>query len=147
MCSFCRSVGFFCVLFWPLYCLSFCLSIVTWWVPLVEQELLTLTEHLSSPSVFSGVRVTRSLVLYVYFINRCIVLLSFFFLPLCCQSCLDLQILITSLVSSNSSCSDYDDLLDNQHYTIHNDLYVKYQWKTKNCWGFYLARSILKYLT
>jgi hypothetical protein len=29
---------------------------------LVEQELLTLLEHLSSPPVFSGVRVTRSLV-------------------------------------------------------------------------------------
>ena len=30
--------------------------------PLVEQKLLTLPEHLSSPPVFSGVRVTRSLV-------------------------------------------------------------------------------------
>jgi hypothetical protein len=30
-------------------------------VPLVEQELLTLPEHLSSAPVFSGVRVTRSL--------------------------------------------------------------------------------------
>ena len=28
------------------------------WLPLVEQELLTLPEHLSSPPVFSGVRVT-----------------------------------------------------------------------------------------
>ena len=34
-------------------------------VPLAEQELLTLPEHLSSPPVFRGVRVTRSLVLYV----------------------------------------------------------------------------------
>jgi hypothetical protein len=34
-------------------------------VPLVEQELLTLPEHLSSTPVFSGVCVTRSL-LYVY---------------------------------------------------------------------------------
>ena len=32
-------------------------------VPLVEQELLTLPEHLSSHPVFSRVRVTRSLVL------------------------------------------------------------------------------------
>jgi hypothetical protein len=32
-------------------------------VPLVEQELLTLPEHLSSPQVFSGVRVTRSVAL------------------------------------------------------------------------------------
>ena len=39
-------------------------------VPLVEQELLTLPEHLSSPPVFSGVRVTRSLVLYVCFVDR-----------------------------------------------------------------------------
>ena len=36
-------------------------------VPLVEQELLTLQEHLSSPPVFSGVRVTRSLVCCVIF--------------------------------------------------------------------------------
>jgi hypothetical protein len=41
-------------------------------VSLVEQELLTLPEHLSSPSVFSGVRVTRSLVLYVCFVDRCL---------------------------------------------------------------------------
>jgi len=33
----------------------------------VEQELLTLPEHLSSPPVFSGVRVTRYLVLCVMF--------------------------------------------------------------------------------
>ena len=38
---------------------------------LVEQELLTLPEHLSSPPVFSGVRVTRSLVLYVCIVDRC----------------------------------------------------------------------------
>jgi hypothetical protein len=36
-------------------------------VPLVEQELLTLPEHMSSPPAFSGVRVTQSLVLYVCF--------------------------------------------------------------------------------
>ena len=38
----------------------------------MEQELLTLPEHLSSPPVFSGVRVTRSLVLYVCFVDRCL---------------------------------------------------------------------------
>jgi hypothetical protein len=37
-------------------------------VPLVEQELLTLPEHLNSSPVFSRVRVTRSLVLYVCFV-------------------------------------------------------------------------------
>jgi hypothetical protein len=38
---------------------------LTRWVPLVEQELLTLQEHLSSPPVFSGVCVTRSFVLWI----------------------------------------------------------------------------------
>ena len=37
-------------------------------VPLVEQELLTLSEHLSSPPVFSGVRVARSLVLFYMYV-------------------------------------------------------------------------------
>ena len=54
---------------------------LTWRVPLVKQELLTLPEHLSSLTVFSGVRVTRSLVLCVCFVVRC---LSFFSSP--CQS-------------------------------------------------------------
>jgi hypothetical protein len=31
-----------------------------------------LPEHLSSPSVFSGIRVTRSLVLYACFVDRCL---------------------------------------------------------------------------
>jgi hypothetical protein len=39
----------------------------------IFQELLTLPEHLSSPPVFSGVRVTRSLVLCVCFVDRCLV--------------------------------------------------------------------------
>ena len=39
---------------------------------LVEQELPTLPEHLSSPPVFSGVRVGRSLVLCVCFVDRCL---------------------------------------------------------------------------
>jgi len=46
-------------------------------VSLVEQELLTLPEHLSSPLVFSGVRVTRSLVLYVCFVDRCLSFCTF----------------------------------------------------------------------
>ena len=49
-------------------------------VPLVEQELLTLPLHLSSPPVFSGVRVTRSLVLYVCFVDRCLSFFTFFHL-------------------------------------------------------------------
>jgi hypothetical protein len=48
-------------------------------VPLVEQELLTLPEHLSSPAVFNGIRVTRSLVLYVCFVDRCLSFCTFSF--------------------------------------------------------------------
>jgi branched-subunit amino acid transport protein len=48
-------------------------------VPLVKQELLNLPEHLSSPPVFSGVRVTRSLVLYVCFVDRCLSFCTFSF--------------------------------------------------------------------
>jgi hypothetical protein len=39
-------------------------------MPLVEQELLTLPEHLSSPPIFSGVHVTRSFILYACFVDR-----------------------------------------------------------------------------
>jgi hypothetical protein len=46
---------------------------------LVEKELLTLLEHMSSPPVFSGVRVTRSLVLYVCFVDRCLFFCTFSF--------------------------------------------------------------------
>jgi hypothetical protein len=48
-------------------------------VSLMEQELPTLPEHLSSPPVFSGVRVTRSLVLYVCFVDRCLFFCTFSF--------------------------------------------------------------------
>ena len=46
-------------------------------VPLVEQVLLTLPEHLSSLPVLVGVRVTRSLVLYVCFVDRCLSFCTF----------------------------------------------------------------------
>jgi hypothetical protein len=48
-------------------------------VPLVEQELPTLPGHLSSPPVFTGVRVTRFLVLYVCFVDRCLSFCTFSF--------------------------------------------------------------------
>ena len=48
-------------------------------VPLVEQELLTHPEHLSSPQVFRVVRVTRSLVLCVCFVDRCLSFCTFSF--------------------------------------------------------------------
>ena len=72
-------------------------------VSLVEQELLTRSEHLSSPPVFSGVRVTRSLVLYVCFVDRCLSICTFFFWPLCFLFFFDIRFLIAPLVSSNSS--------------------------------------------
>ena len=48
-------------------------------VSLVEQELLTLPEQLSSPSIVSGVRVTQSLVVYVCFVDRCLSFCTFSF--------------------------------------------------------------------
>ena len=72
-------------------------------VSLVEQELLTLPQHLSASPVFSGVRVTRSLVLYFFFCRSLFVPLYFFFWPLCCLFFFDIRILITLLVSSNTS--------------------------------------------
>jgi hypothetical protein len=45
----------------------------------MEQELPTLPEHLSSTPVFSAVRVTRSLVLYVCFVDRCLIFCTFSF--------------------------------------------------------------------
>ena len=55
---------------------------VTRWprrVSLVGQELLTLPGHLSSPPVYRGVRVTRSFVLYVCFVDRCLSFCTFSF--------------------------------------------------------------------
>ena len=84
-------------------------------VSLVEQELLTLPEHLSSPLVFSGLRVTQSLVLCVCFVDLFFPFVLFLlasvlsvllwhtdsnypfgiFWPVCCLSFFDIRILIT----------------------------------------------------
>ena len=64
---------------------------------------VSLVEHLRSPPYFGGVRVTRSLVLYVCFVDRWLSFCTFFFWPLCCLFFCGIRILITSLVSSNSS--------------------------------------------
>ena len=74
ICSTCRK--HFSVLF------SFTTYHRVWLTPrvsLVEQELHTLPKHLSSPPVFSGVRVTRSLVVYVCFVDRCLSFCTFSF--------------------------------------------------------------------
>ena len=61
-------------------------TILTRRVPLEEHELFTLPEHMSSPSIFSGVRATRSLVLYVCFVNRCLCVCAFSFGHCVCSS-------------------------------------------------------------
>ena len=50
----------------------------------VARKLFTLSEHLSSPPIFSGVRVARSLVFCVEFCIPLFVLLSLFIWSLCC---------------------------------------------------------------
>jgi hypothetical protein len=73
---------------WPRICsacrkhcpvLSSFVTRLTWRVPLVEQKLITLPEHLNSPPVFCGVRITRSLVLYVWFVDRCLFFCNYYF--------------------------------------------------------------------
>ena len=68
-------------------------------VSLMDQELPTLPEHMSSLPVFSGVCVTRSLVLCECFVDRCLFfcIFSFFFWPLCCLFFFDLRIMATPL--------------------------------------------------
>ena len=57
--------------------LNLCAVPTSYRVPLVEQELLTIPERPSSPPVFRGVRVTRSLVLYACFVDRCLFFCTF----------------------------------------------------------------------
>ena len=46
-------------------------------VSLVDQERFILQGHLSSPSVFSGVGVAQSFVLYVCFVDHCLCFCTF----------------------------------------------------------------------
>ena len=81
---------------------NICVTRVLRRIPLVKQELATLPEHLGSPAIFSLVRVTRSLILCAMLCRSLFVLLSLFLWPICCLS-FEWLILITHLVSSNSS--------------------------------------------
>ena len=54
-------------------------TIFTRQLPMVEQQLFILPEHMSSPPVISWVRVTRSLALCVCFVDRCISFCPFSF--------------------------------------------------------------------
>ena len=58
--------------------------------------------------VLSGVRVTRSLVLCVCFVDRCLSFCTFLFGHWCCMFFFDIRILITPLVFSNSSWHRWD---------------------------------------
>ena len=71
----------------------------------MEQELTTLPEHLNSPPAFSGVRVTRSLALYVCFVDCCLYFYTFSFEHSVVCLFFAIRILIAPLVSSNSSCN------------------------------------------
>jgi hypothetical protein len=71
-----------------------------WHSRLVEQELLTLPEHMSSVLVFTGVYIVRSFVVYV---ELCKSLFALFFGPLYCMSSFKLPLLITPLLSSKCS--------------------------------------------
>jgi hypothetical protein len=115
---------------------SWLVARITRQVPLVEQKLLTLPEHMSSAPFFSEVRVTQFLVLCVCFADRCLSFCTFFFLPLCCLFFFDIQILVVLLVSSNSSYRIYTKKLIklpnlprefSQYYwgTLHNCLFFQ----------------------
>jgi len=70
----------------------------------MEQELLTLPEHMSSPPVFNAVRVTRSLLLCVCFVYRCLSFCPFSFGVVCSSIygfCLPLWYLQTLLTTRN----------------------------------------------
>ena len=69
----------------------------------VEQELFILSDQMSSPPVFSCIRVACSLVFCLVFCRSTFFLLSFFFWPLYCLSYFDIRFLVTPLVPSNNS--------------------------------------------
>ena len=72
----------FIVLVLPISLITGYVSIVTRWVSHVEQDRLTLSQNLSSPPMFSCVRVTRSLVFCTMFYRSMLV----FLWSLCCLS-------------------------------------------------------------
>jgi hypothetical protein len=90
----------------------------------VEEELPTLPEHVSSPSVFIGVRVTQYLVFCVAFCRLLFALLSVFIWPLLCLS-FDLRLLITLLVFFKSD--HYFTALNSQ------DFYIIFQYYNISC--------------
>ena len=83
---------------------------VTRRVSLVEQELLILPENLHSPPVFSGIRVIRSLVLCVCFVNRSLSFCTFSFDHCLVCSSFD-HCLVCSSFDHCLVCSSFDHCL------------------------------------
>jgi hypothetical protein len=90
-------------------------------VSLVEQELLTLPEHLSSPPVFSGVRVTRSLVLCVCFGDRCLSFCTFYFghCVVCSSSIYGFWLPLWYLQSLLIYQSNHKQIIAPEYHTLH----------------------------
>jgi hypothetical protein len=102
------------------------IKVIKEWVPLVEQELLTLREHLSSSPVFSGVRLSQSVDLCVCFVNRCLFFCTFSF----GHSVVFLSSIYGfwfPLVSSNSSYLGMETIAIKQFFTwvSHQDFLVR----------------------
>ena len=104
---------------------------LTRWVPLVEQELLTLPEHLSLPPDFSGVRVTRSVC--VCFVDRCLSF-SIFSFGHCvvCSSWNTTRIALNHNQSINQEKRNYIQLClgrqsEEKHYNYYSKPYIKCQ--------------------
>ena len=88
---------------------------------LVEQELLTLPEHLSSPPVFSGVRVTRSLVLCVCFGDRCLSFCTFYFghCVVCSSSIYGFWLPLWYLQTLLIYQSNHKQIIATEYHTLH----------------------------
>ena len=94
------------------------------WVPLVQQELPTLPEHLSLPPVLSRVRVTRSLDLSVGFVDRCLSFCTFsYHCVVCSSSIYGFRLFLwylQTLLSHESSC------WKRNHYIQYGPIYLSY---------------------
>ena len=88
-------------------------------VPLVEQELPTLPELLSSPQ-FLVRFVLLDVKFYVYVLQIGVSFL-YFFQPLFCLPFFDLRFFITPLVSSNSSYNQYTHGTDHAHQCMNTN--------------------------
>ena len=117
----------------PFFLLVIALSVLPWFTasdyPFGVFKLFLVVFVLYIVPNVSGVRFTRSLVLYVCFVDHCLSFCTFFFWPLCCLFFFVLQILITPWVSSNPSCR----CLWILHFWLPLWFYVKFMPK-KNPW-------------